>query len=1241
MDNDLDKNVKAAEWLKMAEGKWRLQTLQHRGRYNIKTGEYKELPTRLRRFLNGTPVSVITRTLEMLKEAAPYRSPVFNWEYDEGLLYRPTNTLIRKDGPEMTTNGKDATYTIIQDLRLMDEDGEVLDVADGSSCSSVSYSSYHWDESDVEGCPPGSQGVSYRVHSVNRESETDLFSYTVSKTVAITQHMAEHTVQCSDRKRVTVETYDNVYGSVGSYRYDSEIHGGAAIDVPSPCTDEKGLTVEVSVQENADCTFKISVQRTYAYADDRAFSIYKDQYKTESVTSDMNQPAPLPRTGVEYSGGVKTKYSSEKNDDGTWNNTVDVETERPVPESTYEVKVSPRYDITSWTDTNQSSPASGIPGTQYGSYKVTKTPGGLYTNEYVGYVKKIIDDLGKACEDTAFMHTHERTGMVDEFDRGHVPEAENGLVTSWHFSTDDTTGAISRTVRTRQEHTVVKSSESRASSIYGITYGYHSRSVTREVAAELLASVKNVGESVRIEMTDGRMWNVEVSEFTKAYGARISMECGKTFFRHDHDNATVVQEIGEEAHDAGGGYTYHRSYSVDPQHGTVTKHERYSKELNRPGSGGSTRITARYIETSVVNTQVEKRTEATKVGDSVEWRRTDGGLYTETVSHYEIRYGDMENGCEKTQFQHQHSHTETNDSSTVGEGHVEDARNGVIHQVSEQLNDQGGWTKRESTVTELPVMESNTETRMTPRGLVTTVTNTQIPVPTHPVPSNTDRDVGKSLQVTKTPGGLVNETYTSFSPYLGDRSRECSKTQFQHQHSELTSHAERSLTGDVEEASGGVITRETDTMTEAGWDHVVQKTTELPVMESTVEKRMTPRGLVTTVTHTQIPAPTSEEPTNDVHNIGMSRQVTKTPGKLINETFTRIDPLDVNRAEDCTDDLFRHQHSKTRTQTEPSLDGGDVVKASGGVIHRESETLTDAGWDHTHQVTKEHTVDTPESRHYKDAFGESVVHEKASAREITMDGGVRAAFLGTPEAELLSVERSRTPGDLNNLRTTKETPTEQHTPWFQSKRKWFNDDNVFTAIQRWMEFRNATEAQVRQWIREADEHDFGTWVNSHVTVSVNPSFSLNKFKLYDGRISCSCNVGPKGQAGGSTAKDNWEKELTYVMITYTPMKDVKPPSESSSQWEGHMIRCIRKTKHKIGAGVGDHMKDRVIGPANELIEGSVINWDAAGKRFTYNIITGFYVKNDVVKAGDPGSITAEGKEFTYPDGVSFGEGESK
>ena len=263
--------ARAREWLDMARAKWRLQTMQHRTRRNARTGEDTKLPTRIRRFLNGTPVGMKDAVLAVLADSAPYASPVYDCEKTEGLSYRPTNTFIRKDGPEHTTGGKDPTYTIIQDLLLVDARGDSLGTRSESSCSRLSETEYVWDAAEVADADVGGQGVSYEVVNVSRDRETDLFSYQLRRVVALTQHSPAQVVECDSRHTATEETWDNLYGGPGAFRKDGESsHGaGAAVAIPEPCSSPDGTTVAVDTRQNADCTYRVVVRTSVAHADGR------------------------------------------------------------------------------------------------------------------------------------------------------------------------------------------------------------------------------------------------------------------------------------------------------------------------------------------------------------------------------------------------------------------------------------------------------------------------------------------------------------------------------------------------------------------------------------------------------------------------------------------------------------------------------------------------------------------------------------------------------------------------------------------------------------------------------------------------------------------------------------------------------------------------------------------------------------------------------------------------------------
>lgn len=820
-----DALAKAKEWLSVAEPRWRLQTMQHRGRYNPRTGEYKQLPTRVRRFLNGTPSGLKAAVLQVLRESAPYRSPVFDLELD-GFVYMPTNTFIRKDGVEHVSNAKDATYTIIQDLRLYDEDGDRFSFGDESTCSEYGETEYRWDEFEVEDCPEGSQGVSYQVTDVSRDRETDLFSYRLRKVQALTQHMPPVVSQCDARKRVTVETWNNVYGEPGSFRCDPVKGASAPVALPDPCSSADGVDVRLSVSENADCTYRVELVTTESKVDEGQFSVYRDQYKVQESERTFNAMSPLPRSGVEYSGGVMRKYTSERNEDGSWNNAVDTETERSVPSSTVEVRVMPKSTATVRVDTNAPAPASALPGgARFGSWKSVKTPGGLFTNEYVSYARTLYGNLGLLCTDTAFLKTHETQATADSVPEGrHVPAAGGGLVTTWNYDTD-AEGVVTRRERTEQEHTVENAVRRRTRGWLGTTSGYTHRSVAESAMESLMAS-QPLGTSVEARMTNGRLWDVEVQSFLRVAGQSLGLDCQKTVYQHVHETAVSAAEMGDEASDAGGGMTYRRSFRLDASTGAITRTDTTTYEIEVPESRRVVRVTARgkTVRTTAANSP-GRPADASEPGESTEFEVTPGGRFNVTVEETSPREGPLGRSCSDDLFLHVDGTTRVQ-AAPADPSHVAPAGLGVYRELRQRLGDDGLWEVDEQSHAERHVPNQRVEERVTRLGLVRRVTHVQGTDEGAPL-SAALPDVGRERVVERTRGDLRNLTTVSVTPLLVDSEERCERDAFLHSTTVSRGVADPDPGGHVDAAGGGVYRERTFRLNDAGaWERVLAEHVE-------------------------------------------------------------------------------------------------------------------------------------------------------------------------------------------------------------------------------------------------------------------------------------------------------------------------------------------------------------------------------------------------------------------------------
>lgn len=921
-EEDLSLEAKAREWLDMAQTKWRLQTMQHRSRYNPKTGEYRQLPTRVRRFLNGTPVSMKARVLEILKESAPYSCPVFDLETGDA-KYVPTNTYIRKDGPELTSGGADATYTIVQDLKLLDEAGDTFGMRDESSCAQVGEAEWHWDEPDVANCPLGGQGVSYQVANVSRDSETDLFSYVIRKVQALTVPVQPVVTSCTERSRVTVESWDNVYGEPGAFRWDPVRGGSARLDVPAACDRSDGTLVKVSVTRNADCTYRVEVERTEAVRGVGMYYSQHDRYKSETGERMLNESAPLPRQGVEYDYGRVTRYQSERNEDGTWTNDVNTTLERPVPGSTVEERRTPRGVARTRVDTNVPDPASELlPGVRYGLWKSTKTPGGLYTNEYVSYARTQADGLGLLCTDTVFLKTHETQGSAASVPQsGHVPYARAGRVTTWNYDTDSE-GFVTKRVRTEQEHTVENAVRRRAWGWLGNTSGYTHRSVTSAVASALLAS-GSAGTSVEARMTNGGLFDVEVQTFLRVAGLRLGLDCQKTVYQHVHETAESAAAIGEEAQDAGGGRTYRRSYALDTATGAITKRETLTTELEVPESRRSVRVTPRGTTVRTTRSNAPSApADASEPGHSTEFEVTPGGRFNVTVESTVPRAGDLESGCSTDAFEEVDTHSSTSESA--GPAHVAGGSGGVYRESVSRLGEDGLWENRSVVHGERLNVDDGVDVVVTARGTRRTVKTRNAPS----YPGNPG--VGGAVRSKRTRGGLYDVEVTTTSPRAGTVGSSCLRDRFVHSDTSV-SVASSASSSHVSGGTGGTYRERRRRLGDDGlWE----------VEDTTHQEREVSGGLVVEVTsrgkrRTTITRQTSSEGTEPgASDVGKALRRTVTRGGLFDLEETTVEPNPKEVSLDCSRDLFSHVHAKGSTKKD-KLSGDVQATTNGSGVYRD------------------------------------------------------------------------------------------------------------------------------------------------------------------------------------------------------------------------------------------------------------------------------------------------------------------
>lgn len=1183
---DLNKTTAAKEWLDANANRWRLQTMQTRGRYNVKDGTYRELPVKVRRFLNGTPVGYIHEVMKLLKDAAPYNEPVFNMEDGHDVKYWPTSTAITKDSPENTTNGRDATYTIVQDLRLCDDPADDLDVTDETRCTSVSTSEHRWDEGDVEACPDAEQGVTWQVAGVSRSEETGLFSYALRRQQALTQHVPAHVAKCTETEIVTVETWDNLYGEPGSFRQDPVNGASAPVALPEPCDQPDGTAVELSIQANPDCTYRVSVQTATAKPLDlSAFSIYRDQYKIQDTVRDLNQSAPLAREGVEYSGGVVTKYSSERNPDGSYNNSTERETEREVASSTVEERVTPRGTVVTRVDTNVKDAATAVPG-EYGSFKATKTPGGLFVNEYVEFKRKITEKLGLSCSDTKYLHTHETTSTVDKFGEDHVVSAGGGVVHAQFYDLGDD-GSIVRKEQVREEHSVERASVTRRVTRRGKYTRVENKSV--KDGPSVVDGVSERGTSASYTLTDGGLYDTVVESFSWTAGTVLGTSCTDTAFVHTHRSDTVASAL-QDSHvaKAAGGVVVRVDYSEDEQ-GVVTKSTTTTAEHAVENAMVSKRVgflfnTNTYAHRSVsAAKKASVVSDARAVGSEVQASLTDGNMWNVQVTKLDLSRATgktLSTSCATTVFQH------VDESSTTvaqaSDAH-ETAGGGVHSRTTYSTDANTGVVTKTTTVTkEVSAPAAQQTVQVTLYGTRTSTLDRN--AKSYSLDAGTRP--GDSVSVRENDGGSFDVETVRNTVNGRQTGASCQKDRYHHTTSR--SYAQETMPSNCASGGSNGVRGDTSAQLTAEGAVVVQNQTyqETTVPSSRVSVRVSRNGMTRTTTDTQTPNP-GTEPTADDTGKTYEREVT--PGGLYNVTTTSFTPTTGPIGSECRRDFFSHDTTTTtveNTRTGEHVDR-ETSAGSGFTSQRQWTRNDDGAWTKTD--VRHDEIERAEGKvdEYEDAFGKRHVKRTRFGTDENVESGVKFS----KETSLDSVQRERTPGGRWTVSETHEEPSEVDSGWLTAERS--NKVGASEIGHTWImtrTFRNIKLSKVKSWITELTGK---TYTGFNGKFSSNPSISVsaNKFGLYDGTLSLHTEfTGKESSYGGNDPdKDSWKTPVELVDVQFTPISKTKS------------FRKVTKETHLRGGGIGySRLKDLL---SDAKFAGSQFSYHPGGQSYSFDIIT--------------------------------------
>lgn len=882
---DSTKLEQARAWITSAKDRWRLQVLSKRLLLK-KDGTRKEIPTRIRRFLEGAPWAFVKPAIDFLLEQAPYTGVIANG-VDFETAYRPTLTLWQRDAQSAAVGSArpDATYTLIQDLVEFDNKDSYM-LKSSSSCSETVVTDYVWDAGDIEEIPEGGQGVTYAIAAVNRKDD-GTFDYQVVKRVALTQHVPETTVQDDTMKTVTHELWDNVYTD-SSGRYVD--HTGALLDIPATGTSG-GASVRIEgLLENSDCTLKFQVVRESNKAATVRDSSTHTQYEGQHEEAATGAVVPL-GTAPDASGGVIRDYESQLQPDGTFTVQRKVKVERPVSQSSVEVRVGRKGRRTTVVNTNQSAPVSTTGVEVGGAARYEKTPGGLYNNTVTTFGKTDPIVAADRCKEDLFSHVDSKTtgGATMPDDDNHVEGGGvGGRVVSRDTDMDDE-GAITQTLTVEQEKGVEKAEERWEVSLDGVTHTKTDRNQPATVAGSAPAfAIANIGKTVVNKRTPGGLYDVTVVEVDRTTGTLdIRSTCRSDVFSHVDSKSTTdpAGTVDPTSHvtEAGGGYVYEKSSELN-RNGSVTRTETTTKEKERE-AGKTYRKTLRgTVTTTVTRNTTVPAAKPTRIGETQAHEVTPGGLYNLTVTKVEASATPDSARCAKTIFEEVDDDVKVTDNGIPKNFHA-DAPSSTkgTYQTKTADTDEYGFTKIvERTTTEKKVTDAQLSYRRTTRGLITTRVDRNATTPaTDPGSSHP----GESKSHEKTPSGRYNLTTVTVTASSVPDSRRCAKTVFEHTDDEVTMAT--SLSNEHAEAKDGKYSTVDEQMDEYGLVRKVKRTTTETEQEAGHTFRRTTRGLIET-TVTRNTSKTAVDPGETA--VGCTQSDEKTPGGRYNLTVTKLTP---------------------------------------------------------------------------------------------------------------------------------------------------------------------------------------------------------------------------------------------------------------------------------------------------------------------------------------------------------------
>lgn len=429
--------------------RWVFDNVTERG---SKPDDAKSRKVTVRRFCPGAPQGAIRQILDMITESAPYTDPIVSGHVLSG-RWRPRVTWFRKDA-QVSVGGRDSTVTLVQDLEPDYEYGEG-DLFTLGNCSEEITYEYVWDAPNVT-LPNdiGAVGITYSIYgAINRDDNTGLYSYVIMKRTAIEKHTPPYVSEKTFDSFTVTESWRNLYelpSWVEQYPHEGEYTG------------ENGEVIRVSVRQNDDCTYDIVKESKFSSEDsDLLEACAKTLTEHQDTKTTGGNDSPLGEAD-EAAGGVHRQHRSERDQDGTWRNTVVTTTENKVNEWSMSKQGSLMGVRTTVVNRNTETDEGVVEGTPDVGEELSyqRTDGGRYVVTKTTFDAGDVGVIATSERKTEYQKEETETSVVDQKGEEEAT-AENGVLTEIGYRRTEY-GTWQKTVGTTTE-TEVQESRKRVS----------------------------------------------------------------------------------------------------------------------------------------------------------------------------------------------------------------------------------------------------------------------------------------------------------------------------------------------------------------------------------------------------------------------------------------------------------------------------------------------------------------------------------------------------------------------------------------------------------------------------------------------------------------------------------------------------------------------------------------------------------------------------------------------------------